>query len=112
MSTKFPLTVLLMELAAQMRKRRTMLHLSWLQRDSNSEADALTNGEFGLFDKGLRMACDLGKLEWLVLPKLMQASEDLYKDIIARKKGLEGSAGLTRMKKTAAAKRLRWTDPW
>ena len=112
MSTKFPLTILLMELSEQMRRRRTTLHLSWLQRDSNSEADALTNEDFTAFSPQNRMNCSLAELDWIVLPKMMASSETLYKDIITQKGLLGKEARLVKVRKTSAAKRLRWTDPW
>ena len=46
MTTKYPLVVVLMELAHQMRRRRLVLRARWLPRLQNEEADALTKGEF------------------------------------------------------------------
>ena len=112
MSTKFPLTVLLMELSEQMRARRTVLHLAWIQRDINKQADALTNLEFDDFDESLRIEVIPEKLTWIVLPKLMGSSESFYKDIIAQKSKAGTGKNLARVKRTPANKRLRWTDPW
>ena len=112
MSTKYPLTILLMELSEQMRARSTVLHLSWLQRDLNVQADALTNQEYGDFDSSLRVGVVPDKLPWIVLHKLMGSSEDLYKDIIAQKGKAGYEAGSAKAKRTPANKRLRWTDPW
>ena len=46
MTSKFPLLVVLMELAAQLAKREMVLSLDWVSRDQNEEADALTNAEY------------------------------------------------------------------
>ena len=43
MTTKFPLGVVLMELACQLSLRRACLHARWIPRLENEEADALTN---------------------------------------------------------------------
>ena len=43
MSTKFPLTLLLMELAEQLRSRGLELHLTWLPREMNQPPDDLSS---------------------------------------------------------------------
>ena len=48
LTTKYPLGVVLMELAHQTRLRRMVLMANWLPRLQNDEADALTNLDFGL----------------------------------------------------------------
>ena len=50
LTTKYPLGVILMELAHQMRRRRLILRARWLPRLQNEEADQLTNNEFHNFD--------------------------------------------------------------
>ena len=50
MSSKFPLVVVLAELAAQLKKRCLRLDLQWVPRDENEEADGLTNLDFSGFD--------------------------------------------------------------
>ncbi len=45
MSSKFPLVVILAEVATQLRSRRMVLNLGWTPRDQNEEADVLTNGD-------------------------------------------------------------------
>ena len=59
MSTKWPLTSLLMEMGEQMKARKVELHLCWVRRDSNTEADAITNEDFSAFTPGLRIPVDL-----------------------------------------------------
>ena len=58
-TTKFPLGVVLMELAHQMRRRNAVLRASWLPRLQNEEADALTNSDFRHFNPELRIAVAL-----------------------------------------------------
>jgi hypothetical protein len=70
MSSKFPLVVILAELSAQMQARAMALNLEWAPRDQNEEADALTNGDFSLFDTRKRVVADLEEIRWLVLPRM------------------------------------------
>ena len=56
LTTKYPLGVVLMELAHKMRVRRLVLRAHWLPRLENEEADALTNFDFRHFDPRLRAA--------------------------------------------------------
>ena len=44
MTSKFPLVVILGELAAQMRAKDMELGLEWVARSQNKEADSLTKG--------------------------------------------------------------------
>ena len=55
MTSKFPLVIGLTELFAQLRTHEMGLHLSWVPRDQNEEADALLNGSFGAFDLAKRV---------------------------------------------------------
>ena len=55
MTTKFPLGVVLMELACQLGLRRACMHARWIPRLQNEEADALTNGDFRHFDPKRRI---------------------------------------------------------
>ena len=45
MSTKFPLCVVSMELAAQLEARGAELLLGWIPREVNAEADRLAHGD-------------------------------------------------------------------
>lgn len=59
LTTKYPLGVVLMEVAHQCRKRRVSLRASWVPRLENQEADDLTNLEFKSFDPKFRMEVNL-----------------------------------------------------
>ena len=85
MSSKFPLVVILTELAAQMRQRRLELDLAWIPRNQNEEADALTNGKFETFDANLRVNINLEKVKFLVLNKMMAVADDLYEQVRTRR---------------------------
>ncbi len=70
-SNRFPLSIVVMEIAAQLEVRRARLSMTWTPRDSNSEADQLSNGDFTGFDPSLRVPIHPESVQWLVLDRLM-----------------------------------------
>ena len=81
MSTKFPLTLLLMELTEELRTLDLKLDLAWISRGENTKADALSNEEWGDFDVKMREVRRPEEIGWKVLDKLQERSEELYKEI-------------------------------
>ena len=67
LTTKYPLGVVLMELAHQLRRRHLMLRAHWLPRLENEEADALTNMDFRHFSPGKRIPVCLETIKSRVL---------------------------------------------
>ena len=117
MSTKWPLAPLLMELSEQMRSRSLELQLNWIPRDQNALADAITNGDFSMFDEAKRIRLVPEKIEWKILRKAMEWSKEIY-DATNVTKG-ENKRRNTfvhtdtwKRRKTAAQKRLKTADPW
>lgn len=55
MSCKYPLSIVGMEPASQLHRLGLELDLNWVPRGQNTEADALTNGEFQGFDMSKRI---------------------------------------------------------
>ena len=55
MTTKYPLTLLVMELSEALRTRRCELSLEWIPRDLNQLADDLTNEKFDAFPEEKRV---------------------------------------------------------
>ena len=102
MSTKFPLTLLVMEASILMKKRGFLATLDWISRDENQEADALTNEEFEGFSPEYRREIDTKKGGWFVLDELMEESQQLYSEIRERKekRKLEGIGKSKTSKKT------------
>jgi hypothetical protein len=86
MTSKFPLVVILAEVAAQLRARSMVLRLGWAPRDQNEEADALTNNDFSAFDLGRRVSVDLSSIDWRVLPRMLEVAQDIY-DRVQKSKG-------------------------
>ena len=118
MTSKFPLVVILAELALQMERRAMELSLAWSPREQHVEADALTNGEFGAFDPARRIEVQPEKLEWLVLPKMAQAAEDIFQEVLAMREGRREAKRLGQPLSSKGhdlpnkTRKLRETDPW
>ena len=111
LSTKFPLTVLLIELSEQLRIREVELHLVWIPRKENQEADDLTNEMFEKFSQENRTLVDPLNLKWIVLTDLMKASVDLYSDIV-KLKSKKRSRELTFVGNRKRSKRENLLSAW
>ena len=107
MFTKFPMLLVLGELAVQLRDRNLQLHLEWAIRLQNEEADALTNGDFSAFRPENSVSIDPAKLSFKALPQLERVSEELHADII-RRRAEKVTKGARQTKKV----KLKERDPW
>ena len=81
MTTRFPLSAFNMELAAQLQNRGSELHLHWLPRLQNEQADQLTNGDFTGFAMERRLRFRLDDFRGLVLAEVLAAGTQLYDEI-------------------------------
>ena len=70
---------ILIELSAQLLKRRVRFKLRWVPREWNVHADALTNEEFGEFEKGKRVEVKFEDLKFITLPTFLEESERLFR---------------------------------
>ncbi len=111
MSSKFPLVVILAEVAAQLRSRNMALSLGWVPREQNEEADALTNGDFSQFRSANRVNLVVEEVAWLILPKMLQVATDIYDDVMRRKASHEEPPIQAPASKKAKGG-LRARDPW
>ena len=73
MTTKFPSTLILMDLAEELSAKNCELQLQWVRRDLNQLADDLTNENFASFDPNFRIALkgEALVLVWRVLGRLL-----------------------------------------
>ena len=111
MSSKFPLVVILAELAAQLRARKMALSVGWTPRDQNEEADALTNGDYAQFNMANRVNVRVEDVPWLVMPKMMAVAGDIFQEVQRRKASRNLSPDrLPPAKKVKSG--LRQRDPW
>lgn len=84
-TTRYPLVLLLLELSEELRCRDIELHLDWIPREKNEEADALTNGQYESFNPSLRVEVDGKDLKWRALHGLATDMEQLFGIIAAEK---------------------------
>ena len=111
LTTKYPLGVVLMELAHQMRIRRLVLRAHWLPRMENEEADALTNFDFRHFSPEKRVKVDLAGLNFAVLNDLFKAGSEYISRLDEEEKAkhrpakkLGGTAPPEKKQKTKASR--------
>ena len=106
MSSKFPMLLVLGELAVQIQERHLELSLEWVPRLQNEEADALTNGDFSAFSLERRVVVEPETLAFRILPKLVEVAESLRNEIVARR-----AVGRP-LGEVSKRRKLRETDPW
>jgi len=97
LTTKMPVAAVLMQLATDLHQAGLWLELNWLPREENTEADALTNGDFSGFDPQLRVPVSWAEVDLGVVQKLLTAEaefrEKLGEHKAARRQGVpEGPA--------------------
>ena len=105
MTTKFPSTLVLMELAEELSAKNCELQLQWIRRDLNQLADDLTNENFASFDPNFRIDLKGEALEWRVLGRLLRYATSYFEEL--------GEAKRTKKVHAARfAKRTRKLGPW
>ena len=109
LSTKYPVTLLVIEVAETLRRCDAFATLTWVRRDGNVLADALTNEDFSSFDPQRREVVEEKKLQWHVMTELLRGSEDLFNEIKAHKENKRKVKGMPRVVKKKANKFFsRW----
>jgi len=114
MTTKFPLLAFVCELATLLEERSCLVDVGWVPRDQNEEADAITNGDIGGFDKDKEVEV---VWDFVVLDKLLDLGDKFYAEVQEEKaRAKEDRAGCG-AKVAASGKRkrkagLKVTDPW
>ena len=93
LTTKYPLGVILMEVAHQCRRRGLALRANWILRLENQGAGDLTNLEFKSLDAKNRIQVDLDKLEFGVLRDLFEVGDAYVQEIDDLKKEAKEEAG-------------------
>lgn len=119
-SSKYPLSIVVMELACQLDLLDVELELGWVPRAQNYQADDLTNERFDEFDEANRMHVDFENLPFLVMGRLMQKAGELDSELKLHKTSKEAKAGSgeggQKKEATGKSKRrksdMRWQDPW
>ena len=108
LTTSFPLNAFLMELALRLQREGAELHLYWLPRLQNAEADALTNGSFAAFSPDQRLRFDLASFKGLVLQDMLDQGLELYEEV----RQCRAAKRMRPTVKTSKRDSLRVRDPW
>ena len=105
MSTKYPLTLLVMEISETLRTRDCELHLQWVWQDKNQLADDLTNGVHASFKPESRLRWSGDRCPWIVLQRFLEHARAYHEELVKEK-----SPGLPRKKesKKGKAKLEKW----
>ena len=116
LSCKYPLSIVVMELAAQLRENALELDLQWIPRGQNEEADDLTNERYDRFSPEKRIAVDFTGIKFKVLDRLMEEAGKLDSEIALAKSSKEAKQDRPSNTGQREAKRKRgetkWKDPW
>ena len=79
--------------------------MSWVPREQNAEADAITNGCTDWLSPKNKWGTDLEDLPFAVLGPLLKKGEEFYKNVEVT--NLQGEADAPRSKELSKAR-----DPW
>ena len=113
LTTKYPVSVVLVELCHQLQLRRATLRAQWLPRLQNEEADALTSGDFGHFCPERRIGVNLDTLPFGAMPALFAQGEACVAEIASMKAAAKrGPAEHVAKRKRLAGDTLRERQPW
>jgi len=112
MSTKYPLCLLVMELAVALEERGLALTAEWAPREWNAEADALTNERFDGFAETNRVAFDMRSHPWRVLDKLLSDGRQFYQNAQSARAAARALAAQPRKRAKGKRASLKETDPW
>ena len=102
LSSKYPLALILMQLSVLLSERKLWLDLEWRPRESNVEADDLTNEDFSKFSPWLRVDLKFSDLRLEVVSKYADSYRALMIDKAKRK--AEDPEGQARRKKEFRSK--------
>ena len=80
LTTKFPASLVLMELSKQLELYDLDLNLVWIPREQNEPADDLSKDRFEKFDLKCRVEVDMTKLNYLVLRNLKREETGTAKE--------------------------------
>jgi hypothetical protein len=114
-TSKFPLYLVHLELTMQLKFRNVSMDLRWQRRDENTAADSLTNLDFSKFNLAHRITPNISKMNFIVLPQLLESAILLDKQIRDRKVSLRTVAAKDAAKPRGAKRKLaglKTTDPW
>ena len=93
MTTKLPLGLVCMELAAQLSHRHLDLNLVWRRRTENTEADDLTNQRFEAFSPRLRVDTVGVPSKFICMPELEKTTRVWRRELAAQREAKRLKSG-------------------
>ena len=112
MTTRYPSSALVMELAAEMKKSSVKAQVEWTPREFSREADALANGYSSQFSPSLELRVEPHTLKWHVLDRALAMGLEAEK-AHDRVKGRGCLPDRTqKQKRRKPEDRLKAKDPW
>ncbi len=111
MTTKFPLLIVIMEIAIQSEARNIILDLEWVPRDANEEADALSRGITTGFSPEHRVHLDVKSLPLQVMETMMKQGQE-FQALKQQRRAAEHRQTAPKPRAARAGNRLRDRDPW
>lgn len=99
MTTKLPLGLILLQFYTKVWDNSLWVDLRWRPRDTNTEADRLTNGDFHGFSSAKRIPLRYGDLDVRLL-ELLQKSLAVFEETASDLKGrAHGKKGMSKRQK-------------
>jgi hypothetical protein len=113
MTTTYPLNCVLMEVSKECRSSMSSLGLRWRCRDENTEADAITNGDFSLFDATKKVEVSMESLGLDLMNSMLARGLELY-HLVKEAKDLRREAHQAAWKggRKKKGRKLRLRAPW
>ena len=109
-TTKFPLNIVVMEIATILEELGLRLDLKWVPRDLNEEADRLSKGDFEGFTPNNRIQLNTEDIQWDRLDELMTLGEDFYHENQRLRESSKQANVITA--KRRRGNKLRGREPW
>ena len=109
LTARFPLSLVLMELAKQLEDFRLDLDLCWVPREQNEEADDLSKGRYDRFTPANRIEVEMENIPFKILRKMLDSAMQFDEEIKVKKTSKETA---TMASKIPAGQKLRVTQPW
>ena len=107
-TTKMPLAAVLWQLTSLLQARGLWLDLAWIPRESNVEADALTNADFVGFDPRLRIDVSWEDVDLGIASRLLALDDEWRRELAALRDSATHEASAMR----AGFKKRRVKQPW
>ena len=112
LTTCFPASAVVLELAAFMKERGLKAAVLWAPRETNREADAVADVDSSMFNPALRQEVRPHDLRWLIQPSALEMGRKAEEAQQKFKSSGHDPKREERQRKRKAHEKFRITDPW